>query len=78
MQYVLGVHNSVVRTVYRPVDWRLREEGDRGWEHDQGKPTRWGFDGQPAPEMAPFLRTSVRRFLKARQWSFVYAGSEDS
>lgn len=75
-QYVFGVHNGVVRTIYRPLSWRARVEGDRGWEDDTpGKP-RWGFDGEPAPGMSGFMRTSVARFLTTKQWSHLYAAPE--
>lgn len=57
-QYVFGVHNGVVRTVYRPLSWRPRVQGDHGWEEDVGKTyARWGFEPAPAPEMAHYLRT---------------------
>jgi hypothetical protein len=76
-QYVFGVHNGVVRTVYRPLNWRPRVEGDSGWEEDVGKSyVRWGFEAAPAPEMAHYLRTSVRRLIRATQWSFLYIDPE--
>ena len=51
-QYVFGVHNGVVRSAYRPLSWRPRSRGDRGWEDDVGRPyARWGCEGAPAPEM---------------------------
>jgi hypothetical protein len=68
-KYVFGVHNGVVRTIYRPENWRARAQGDRGWEDDIGRLSRRGFDAAPAPEMAEYLRTSVARFLTSRQWS---------
>jgi hypothetical protein len=76
VQYVLGVHNGVVRSVYKPVKWRKRAPGDRDFEHDVSGKERWGFEGEPAPEMAPFLRTSVSRFITTKQWSHLYAGPE--
>lgn len=75
-RYVFGVHNGVVRTIYRPMNWRPRSRDDSGWEEDLGKPARWGFDASPAPEMADYLRTSVSRFLTSRQWSHRYVGPE--
>lgn len=76
VRFVLGVHNGVVRSAYRPTAWRARTQGDRDWQHDVGRAPRWGFDGEPAPEMQPFLRTSVRRFLTATQWSHLYVDPE--
>lgn len=76
-QYVFGVHNGVVRSVYRPLRWRGRVKGDHGWEEDLGKTyTRWGFEAGPAPEMGHYMRTSVRRFIRATQWSFLYVEPE--
>jgi uncharacterized protein len=77
-QYVLGVHNGVVRTVYRPTNWRPRGPEDRDWQHDDGKPARWGFIPESAPEMAKYLRTSVARFLTSNQWSHRYVGPESA
>lgn len=72
-RYILGVHNGVVRSVYRPVSWRQQRAGDRGWSQAvEGKPPRWGCDAVPAPEMAHWLRTNVKRFLTATQWSIRY------
>ncbi|GGC18217.1 LEM-3-like GIY-YIG domain-containing protein [Cellulomonas carbonis] len=75
VRYVMGVHNGVVRSVYRPVTWRARTVGDRDYEQDEGRRPRWAFEGEPAPEMAPFLRTSVSRFL-VQQWSHLYVAPE--
>jgi hypothetical protein len=76
-KYVFGVHNGVVRTVYRPAKWRPRVKGDPGWEEDVGKNfVRWGFEAEPAPEMSHYLRTSVRRFIRPTQWSFLYVDPE--
>ena len=76
-KYVLGVHNGVVRTVYRPLKWRPRVKGDPGWEEDEGKSfARWGFEAGPAPEMSHYLRTSVRRCIRATQWSILYIDPE--
>ena len=77
-KYVFGVHNGIVRSVYRPENWRARAQGDLGWEDDIGRPPRWGFDPAPAPEMNDYLRTSVARFLTSRQWSHRYVGPEPS
>lgn len=75
-QYVFGVHNGVVRTIYRPTSWRRRRPGDRDWEHDTPGKERWGFTGESSPEMAQYLRTSVSRFLTSNQWSHRYADAE--
>ncbi len=72
-KHVMGVHNGIVRSVYRPIRWYSHTS-----THRTGKPhRRWGFDGEPAPEMSNFLRTSVRRFLSAPQWTHRYAGPEE-
>lgn len=71
--YIMGVHNGVVRSVYRPKQWRLQGPGDRGWSEDSGqKGNRWGCEADDAPEMARWLGTSVRRYLTANQWSIRY------
>jgi hypothetical protein len=73
--YILGIHNGVVRSVYRPGDWRRRAEGDRGWTSmDDIKRNRWGCEGLPAPEMEHWIGTNVKRFLTAKQWSVRYIG----
>lgn len=77
-KYVFGVHNGVVRTIYRPHNWHERVQGDRDWEDDIDKSPRWGFDPAPAPEMTEYLRTSVARFLTNNQWSHRYVGPEPS
>lgn len=58
-QYVVAVAHGVVRGVYRVHEWVPRKEGDRGWQQDApGKP-KWGFDGEPAPELAALVGTDV-------------------
>ncbi|TDD64405.1 hypothetical protein E1262_28330 [Jiangella aurantiaca] len=53
-RYAFGVARGLVRGVYRISSWFPSPiEGDVG---------RWGFVGEPAPEMAHYLGTSVRRF----------------
>lgn len=82
VRYVFGVHRGIIRSVYRPVNWRQRTEGDRGWEEDKPGTVRWGCDGEEAPEMKHYLRTSIARYLpqpgQQQQWSFRYAGPAGS
>ena len=63
-RYACAVNKSVIRAVYRIDSWRERREGDRDWQHDAGKPARWGFDGVPAPEMDRYVDTSVAHLFK--------------
>lgn len=72
-RYVMGIHNGIVRSVYRPIRW-YPNTGKHGTGKDH---TRWGFDGEVAPEMSHFIRTSVKRFLTNPQWTHRYAGPED-
>ena len=53
-RYAFGVARGLVRGVYRISSWFPSPLAN-----DDG---RWGFSGEPAPEMAHFLGTSVRRF----------------
>ncbi|MHB8450640.1 MAG: GIY-YIG nuclease family protein [Mycobacteriales bacterium] len=64
--YIMGVHNGVVRSVYRILSWCPAAQD----------PSRWGCDVGPAPEMSHWMRTSVRRYLTANQWSIRYIGPE--
>ena len=58
--YAMAVAGGEIRGVYRVLGWRARREGDRDWKHDDpGKP-RWGFDGEPAPELAHLIGLDVR------------------
>lgn len=66
-EYAFGVSKLIIRGVYRIDEsmWRERVKGDRDWEHDLGKPPRWGFPNcEAAPEMSRFLNTSVRHLFK--------------
>jgi hypothetical protein len=62
----LGVSTGVIRGAYRIHRWRERIEGDRDWPDDIGK-ARWGFEGEPAEELAHFLNTSVAHLFKPGQ-----------
>lgn len=75
-QYIFGVHNGIVRTVYKPTIWRPRVQGDTNWQEDTGKKPRWGFDGKDAPEMEHCLSTSVRHLL-TQQWTHRYIAPAD-
>jgi uncharacterized protein len=74
--YIMGVHNGVVRSVYKPLEWRTRREGDRGWKPEEAlKPSRYGCTVNEAPEMRDWLNKDVTRFLTANpQWSIRYIG----
>ena len=63
-QYIAGVHNGVVRSIYRPIEWMQAPDD----------PSRWGCEVEDAPEMAHWLKTSVKRFLTAKQWAIRYIG----
>ncbi len=57
--YALAVAQGEVRGVLRILDWRARSKGDRGWEQDEPDSPRWGFDGEPAPELAHLIGRDV-------------------
>lgn len=61
-KYGFAVSKGVIRQVYRIDSWRERTEGDRGYL--EGERTRWGFEGEVAPEMAHFVNTSVAHLFK--------------
>ena len=58
-EYALAVTGGVVRGAYRVHAWRERREGDRGWEEDDPANPRWGFDGEPAPELQHLVGQDV-------------------
>jgi len=59
-RYAFGVAHGIVRGVYRIDSWFPSEQ--------EGEDRRWGFRVSPAPEMAHFRGTSVRRFkLEGKQ-----------
>lgn len=60
--YGFAVSKGVIRGVYRIDSWRERKEGDR--EFIEGEKTRWGFEGEIAPEMSQYLNTSVAHLFK--------------
>jgi hypothetical protein len=61
-KYGFAVSKGVIRGVYRINSWRERTAGDRGYV--KGERKRWGFDGEPAPEMSRYLNTSVAHLFK--------------
>lgn len=68
-----AVSAGVIRGAYRIHRWRERAEGDRDWEDDIGKKPRWGFDGEPAEDLARFLNTSVgHRFRRGQANPIAY------
>jgi hypothetical protein len=59
-RYAFGVAHGIVRGAYKIDSWFPSEQ--------KGEERRWGFHGSPAPEMAHFIGTSVRRFnLEGKQ-----------
>lgn len=62
--YACAVSKGVIRAIYKVEGWRVREVGDRSWEHDLGKKPRWGFSGAPALEMSQYLNKSVSHLYK--------------
>lgn len=61
-KYGFAVSKGVVRQIYSIQSWRERTHGDRGFVAGERK--RWGFDGQPAPEMSDYLNKSVAHLFK--------------
>ena len=59
-QYCLGVAHGIVRGAYRVDSWF---PSTMPW--DQGK-NRWGFEGEPAPELAHVVGTQVRDIFGGR------------
>ncbi len=59
-RYAFGVAHGIIRGAYKIDSWFPSEQ--------KGEERRWGFHGEPAPEMAHFIGTSVRRFnLEGKQ-----------
>jgi hypothetical protein len=59
-RYAFGVAHGIIRGTYKIDSWFPSEQ--------KGEERRWGFHGKPAPEMAHFIGTSVRRFnLEGKQ-----------
>lgn len=61
-KYGFAVSKGVIRGVYRINSWRERTVGDR--EYIEGERKRWGFEGEPAPEMQQYMNTSVAHLFK--------------
>ena len=61
-KYGFAVSKGVIRGVYRINSWRERTVGDR--EYIEGERKRWGFEGEPAPEMQRYMNTSVAHLFK--------------
>lgn len=72
-RYAFAVSKGVIRAVYRIDTWRPRRQGDLNWEEDPpGKP-KWGFEGEPADEMAHYLNCSLAHmYKKGEQGPFKY------
>lgn len=56
----LAVAKGEVRGVWRILGWRPRRPGDRLWEQDAPEKPRWGFEGEPAPELNHLVGLDVR------------------
>jgi len=56
-EYAIFVAGGEVRAVFRIHHWALRRPGDPGWQ--AGKKPRWGFDGEPVPELRHLVGTDV-------------------
>lgn len=58
-KYAFSINHGVIRQVYKIDAWRswTPEEADKDG-------LRWGFSGQVAAEMAPYLNTSVAHLYK--------------
>lgn len=73
--YVLGIAYDIVRGVYKVESWFPSE---MPW--DEGK-NRWGFVGEPAPELANIIGTHVRdafpNQVMYRRFLDGYTGSSD-
>lgn len=63
-QYACAVSKGVIRAIYAIENWRERVEGDRNWEDDLSKKSRWGFSGIPAGDMNHYLNRSVKHLYK--------------
>ncbi len=61
---VVAVAGGVIRGVFRVHQWVPRRRGDRGWEQDlSGKP-KWGFDGEPALDLASMIGRDVSHLFR--------------
>lgn len=76
--YVVGVHRTIARSVFRITGITDRKKGDRDWESDVGRPhPRHGFVVAPAPEMRHVIGSSVDGLLgNQNRWSFRYIRAE--
>ncbi len=57
--YAIAVAQGQVRGVFRILGWRAPSKGDRGWEEDEPDSPKWGFDGEPAPELTHLVGRDV-------------------
>ncbi len=59
-EYALAIAQGQVRGAFRVLGWQPRRRGDRMWEQDAPGEPRWGFEGEPAPELAHLIGRDVR------------------
>lgn len=58
-EYALAVADNKVRGVFRIHGWRARTPGDPNWQDDASGQPRWGFDGEPVPELEQLIGVDV-------------------
>lgn len=58
-EYALEVANGKVIDAFRIHGWRVRTPEDPGFEDDTADRPRWGFDGEPASELAHLVGVDV-------------------
>ena len=70
-KYAMAVSAGVIRGIYRIDSWRLRVEGDRGFQ--KGEKARFGFSGESTIELDKYLNKSVKHLFKiGEQTPFKY------
>ena len=70
-KYAMAVSAGVIRGIYRIDNWRLRVEGDRGFQKDEK--SRFGFSGVSTTDLDKYLNKSVKHLYKrGEQTPFKY------